>query len=230
MFLRQRATQAEYCDEPDLPARAVASNYHQLARFNRVVRVSDAFQRLLVRWLGSERVARLSILDLGAGDGWMGNAVTRWAARRGWDWRVTNLDLNPLALGLRTGPRNVAADACRLPFRDGSFDLVIASQMAHHLTETEVIGHFREAWRVTRDALYLTDVHRNPASLAVIWVVLKLLGTTPEFREDGLQSIRRGWRVGEWRRLAGEAAIAKPRIWISYGSRVMLQARKPARF
>ena len=55
MFLRERATQAEYCDQPGLPLEAVASNYRQLARFNETMLVADAFQRLLVRWLGRER-------------------------------------------------------------------------------------------------------------------------------------------------------------------------------
>jgi hypothetical protein len=226
MFLRERATQAEFCDQPGLPLEAVASNYRQLARFNETMRVSDAFQRLLVRWLGRERVMRLSILDLGSGDGWIGNAVTDWATRQGLNWRVTNLDLNPLGLGLRPGARNVTASVCQLPFQDGAFDLVISSQMAHHLSEVEVVSHFREAWRVTRDAIHLTDVHRNAGSLAVIWLVLKSLGVTTEFMADGLQSVRRGWRVDEWKSLARAAGIPDARIWLSYGSRVMLRARK----
>lgn len=226
MFLRQRATQAEYCDRPDLPLEAVTSNYQQLARFNRTMLVSDAFQRLLTRWLGRPRVANLSILDIGAGDGWIGRKISGWAARRGWKWQVTNLDLNPHSLGLHPHSRNVRASACSLPFEQNSFDVVIASQMAHHLTDAEVVAHFREAWRVTRDGVFFCDTHRNGGALLVLWMVLKLIRTTPEFRADGLQSVRRGWRVGEWRRLAAEAGIPGAQVWLSYGSRVMLQARK----
>jgi SAM-dependent methyltransferase len=226
MFLRQRATQAEYCDQPDLPLEAVRLNYRQLARFNRAMLVSDAFQRLLTRWLGRQRVKDLSILDIGAGDGWIGRKITRWAARRGWKWQVTNLDVNPHSLGLHPGPRNVRASACSLPFPEDSFHVVIASQMAHHLTDAEVVLHFREAWRVTRDGLFFSDAHRNGGALLVLWMILKLIRTTPEFRADGLQSVRRGWRVGEWRRLAAAAGIPDARVWLSYGSRVMLQARK----
>ena len=226
MFLRQRATQAEFCDQQNLPLEIVASNYRQLARFNETMLVTDVFQRVLARWLGRDHVERLSILDLGAGDGWIGQTITAWAADRGWIWRVTNLDLNPSALGLGPHPRNVAASVCALPFRDNSFDAVIASQMAHHLTDAETVAHFREAWRVTGDALFLADTHRNRAALLVIWAVLKRMRATPEFLADGLQSVRRGWRVGEWRRLAAQAEIPNPRVWLAYGSRVMLQARK----
>jgi 2-polyprenyl-3-methyl-5-hydroxy-6-metoxy-1,4-benzoquinol methylase len=180
--------------------------------------------KAVARWLGRDHVERLSILDLGAGDGWIGQTITAWAANRGWIWHVTNLDLNPSALGLRPHPSNVAASVCALPFRDNSFDAVIASQMAHHLSDAETVAHFREAWRVTGDALFLTDTHRNPAALLVIWAVLKRMRVTPEFLADGLQSVRRGWRVGEWRRLAAQAEIPNLRVWLAYGSRVMLQA------
>lgn len=226
MFFRQRATQAEYCDQPDLSREAVISHCLQLARFNRTMLVSDVFQRILTRWLGRTRVASLSILDLGAGDGWIGRKISAWAARRGWTWRVTNLDVNPHALGLHPGSRNVLASVCSLPFPAGSFDVVIASQMAHHLVEAEVVAHFREAWRVTGDGLFLSDAHRNEGAFLVLWLVLKLIGATPEFQADGLQSVRRGWRVNEWRRLAVQAGIPDAQVWLSYGSRVMLQARK----
>ena len=229
MFLSQRATQAEYCDRPDLPLSAVADNYRQLARFNRLLLVSDPFQRLLVRWLERGNVKRLSILDLGAGDGSVGRSIEAWARRHGWTWRVTNLDMNVGALWLNPGGRNVAGAVGALPFADNCFDVVIASQMTHHLTDEEAVQHFREAWRVTRDALFLTDAHRNAAALCVIWGVLRLMRVSPQFLSDGILSVRRSWRVGEWRELAARAGIPSARVWLYYGSRVMLQARKPRR-
>jgi len=111
MFLSRRATQAEYCDRTDLPSGEVADNYRQLARFNRFMLVSDPFQRLLVRWLGRGGVKTLSLLDLGAGDGSTGRSMEAWARSHGWDWRVTNLDLNIQALRL-----NPADATSRLPW------------------------------------------------------------------------------------------------------------------
>jgi len=226
MFLSQRATQAEYCDRPDLPVAEVADNYRQLARFNQNTMVSDVFQRVLVRWLGRANVKRLSILDLGAGDGYIGRTIAAWAKRYDWDWRVTNLDMNLAALRLGKGERRVVGSVCALPFAEDSFDVVIASQMTHHLTDEETVRHFREAWRVTRDALYLTDAHRNICALSAMWVLLRLMRMKPHFRSDGLLSVKRGWRVGEWRELAERAGIPRAKVSVYYGSRVLLQARK----
>jgi len=226
MFLSERAAQPEYCDQPNIPLAYLAENYRQLARLNRLVSVADPFQRLLVRWLGREQVAHLTLLDLGAGVGFFGQEIEAWARRHGWNWRVTSLDSSFPALTLGTHPRRVAASVCALPFDKASFDVVISSQMAHHLTEAEAVQHFREAWRVTRDALFLTDIHRNAGALFVIWFLLRTLRATPQFISDGLLSVRRGWRLGEWRALATRAGIPSPRVWLYYGSRVVLQARK----
>jgi len=228
MFLSQRALQAEYCDQPDLPLAEVAANYRQLARFNRLVLVADPFTRLLVRWLGRKRVARLTLLDLGAGDCSLADHLENWGRRHGWEWRVTSLDLNWRALGLRSRPRRVAGSVCALPFPDASFDVVIASQMAHHLTDAQTVQHFREAWRVTRDALFLADTHRNAGALCMVWALLRTLRVTPHFLSDGLLSVRRGWRLSEWRALAAQAGIPSARVSLYYGSRVFLQARKPS--
>jgi len=230
MFLRERATQAEYCDRPDISDGDLAANYHHLGRFNRLVHVADPFQRLLVRWIGRGNVSRLSILDLGAGDASLSAELEAWARHRGWDWRVTSLDhsLRALCLGqTQAWRRRVSADVCALPFGDDTFDVVIASQMTHHLTDEQTVQHFREGWRVTRDALFLTDAHRNIGALAVIWTMLKLMGVPRQFLADGILSVQRGWRVAEWQRLAEAAGVPRARVSVYYGSRILLQARKP---
>ncbi len=228
MFLRVRATQAEYCDRPDISDADLAANYDQLTRFNRLVHVADPFQRLLVRWVGRSHATHLKFLDLGAGNAALAAHLEPWAQRRGWDWRITSLDGSVRALRLGSTSRRVAADVCALPFADDTFDVVMASQMTHHLTEAQAVQHFSEAWRVTRDVLFLTDAHRNIGAAGVIWLILKILRVTPEFLSDGVISVRRGWRVAEWRRLADAAGIPNARVSVYYGSRIFLQARKSA--
>ncbi len=227
MFLSRRSAQAEYFDAPDRTAAEVADGYRLLARVNRLFHFAEPFQRHLPRSLGAERCRSLSVLDLGAGDGSLGRELTAWAAQRGWAWRVTSLDLNPLALRLNPGRPNVAACALALPFTDRSFDVVIASQMTHHIPQTEAVArHFREAWRVTRDTLFLNDLHRNCALFAMVWLATHLTRLPADLRSDGLVSVRRGWRIGEWQRLADEAGIPNANVWLHYGARIMLRARR----
>ena len=229
MFLSRRATQAEYFDAPDRSISEVSEGYRLLARVNRVFRFAEPFQRLIPQILGESRCRELTLLDLGAGDGSLGTELTAWASQRGWNWRVTNLDLNPLALRLNSSARNVAGSALALPFQESSFDVVIASQMTHHLgTDADVAQHFREARRVSRDAVLVYDLHRSLLMYSVIWLFLHAWGFPAHFRSDGLLSVRRSWRVSEWQALAKQAGLNGASVWREHGARVLLQARKTA--
>ena len=227
MFLKHRALQAEYFDSFDRPAAEVAQDYAMLARVNRVFSFATPFQTFVPKTLGETNCRSLSLLDLGAGDGSLGNELTRWAATRGWDWRVTNLDANIQPMRLTPRARCVAASVLALPFRDRAFDVVIASQMTHHLmSDEEACRHFREAWRVTGQMLFLSDLHRNVALYGVLWVLLRLHGFSEHFVSDGLLSVRRSWRVREWRALAARAGIPDARVWLYGGARLILQANR----
>lgn len=227
MFLKHRALQAEYFDALDRPVAEMVEGYAMLARVNRLFAFARPFQLFIPKVLGQERCRSLSLLDLGAGDGSLGDTLTRWAAKRGWDWRFTNLDLNAQALRLNPVSECVAGSVVALPFRDRSFDVVIASQMTHHLTpEEDVRLHFSEAWRVTGELLFLNDTHRNPILYSLLWVLLRLNRFPEHFRDDGLLSVRRSWRVGEWRTLARQAGIPDAKVWLYAGARLMLMANR----
>jgi SAM-dependent methyltransferase len=227
MFLSRRSTQAEYSDSPELPFETVAQNYADLGKINRLFAFAEPFQRPMVTWLGKANVAKLHLLDLGAGDGSLGRALEAWARNKNWDWKVTSLDFNRNALRLNPQGRNVIASVLSLPFADSTFDVVIASQMTHHLDRAEdVVQHFSEAWRVSRTGLFFTDLHRNPALLAMVWLSCLLRGLSREMRADGMISIKRGWRVAEWRNIADQAGLQNSKVWLYFGSRIILQARK----
>jgi SAM-dependent methyltransferase len=226
MFLRQRSNQAEYFDLPNRPEAEITASFRDLNRVNALFRFSHPFETVLPQWLGRKNCERLDILDVGAGTGLLGETLTTWAKQQGWNWRFTNLDTNPVALKIGNHPDSVVGSALHLPFTDGSFDLVVASQMTHHLTDEEVVQHWREAWRVTRDAIFICDLYRNARLYALVWLTLHLMRPGRTTLEDGLISVRRGFRRNEWRGLAVRAEIPGASIWRYHGTRIVLQARK----
>jgi hypothetical protein len=48
----------------------------------------------------------------------------------------------------------------------------------------------------------------------------------PTVLEDGLISVRRGFRRAEWREMAAQAGIPQVNVWRYHGTRIVLQARK----
>ncbi len=226
MFFHRRSTQAEFFDRPGLAESETAAAFRGLDRLNRVFQVGQPFAWNLPRWLGPERCRQLEILDIGAGTGLLGRKLSAWAARRSWRWRFTNLDSNPLALKAGAALRPVTASALALPFADNTFDLVVASQMTHHLTDAEVLPHLCEAWRVTRDALFICDLHRNAALYTLLWLTTRLLSRSKQVHDDALISVKRGFHLDELRQAAHQAGLAHPRVWLYHAARIVLQARK----
>ena len=229
-MLRERATEPEHFDDPARTPAELADAYRQLTRVNRVFRLDDPYTRILARWLGHDQCARLSILDLGAGDGWLGAQMEAWARREfGWEWRVTNLDLNSVSLQLNASPRNVVGSVLALPFQDECFDLVIASQMTHHLAdEAAVVQHFREAWRVARRGAFITDMKRSAFFYAMLWMAVRVLGLSPEMRADGLLSVKRSWNKRELESIVMRAGLNGAKVTSYFGTRLIVAARKPS--
>lgn len=227
MFFRRRSTQAEYFDFPRDEAEIIAG-FRDLDRLNRFFRFAHPFTSRIPPWLGQDSCKRLEILDVGAGSGLLGEQLSAWAKRRGWNWYFTNLDANPIAARLYSGQRRVVGSALELPFEDDRFDLVVASQMTHHLTEEQIVQHWREAWRVGRKGIFICDLHRNVGLYSMLLLGNHVLGIGEAIRDDGLISVRRGFHLNEWRELSRRAEIPA-QVSLYYGTRIILQARKASR-
>jgi 2-polyprenyl-3-methyl-5-hydroxy-6-metoxy-1,4-benzoquinol methylase len=226
LSLAQRSANLEHLDNPTNSALELAALHRQLQRLNKLFQFARPFQLFLPSLAGEERCRHLEILDVGAGTGHLGRELTAWAAGRGWTWHVTSVDVNERGLDLGDG-RRVVCSALSLPFASGCFDCVIASQMTHHLaTDSDVIAHFAEAWRVSRHAVLFSDLYRHPAVYLMVWSAALLAGCSRQIRDDGATSVARGFRVPEWEALARKAGIDAPRTSIYCGARILLQARK----
>ncbi len=227
MFLSERSAQAEYFDAPERTASELAEHYVWLNRINRITRFEWPFQRWLPRMLPEGTCRSMEILDIGAGEGELGRTLSVWAQTRGWDWRFTDVDLSAHACARNPNPRATVGSATALPFPDGSFDAVIATTMTHHLPSDDAVAlHFRQAARVSRGAVLVCDMQRSILFYGLLGALLRVCRAPREFREDGLISVRRGWRASEWRRLADQAGLPDARIWSEHGARVLLGVTK----
>lgn len=228
MLMGRRATQAEYFDDPGRTLEEVRAAHEWLARVNRITRFEWPFRTAVTRTLAPDDCRALTFLELGAGDGSLGRTLAGWAARRGWTWEFTSLDLSPHLPALNPGGCNVVGDACALPFADAAFDVVVASTMTHHLPDdAAVCRHFSEAARVARRLVVVSDMQRSPLLYAGLSVLLPVLRCPREFRHDGLLSVRRGWRPSEWRELARRAGLGEFEVRSELGLRLTLIRRAP---
>ena len=142
---------------------------------------------------GSSGIPGLTLLDVGAGSGDVSLAAAR-QLRSQVQIQVTLLDRMPGHLP-RNGVGTVAGDALALPFRDASFDLVTCSLLVHHLERPQIVRFVNEALRVTRVAVLLNDLRRDPLHLALVYAGFPLFSRVT--RHDGVASVRRAYTPEE---------------------------------
>ena len=148
-------------------------------------RYASAEARALLPWVRGPR-----LLDLGAGEGWVAEALRSRAPV----W-VCAVDVGPF--GLAAEPY-VVYDGARLPFGDGAFDTTLLSLALHHAETPEIV--LDEAVRVTRRRLLVVEsVYRD--RLERFWLDV-LDGRLNRYRHGGRMNVPLAFRrPEEWRAL-----------------------------
>jgi hypothetical protein len=86
-------------------------------------------------------------------------------------------------------------------------DVVLVSQLAHHLSRDSAVRLFRECDRVARRAVIVADLRRGRLGPLLFWAGARALGFDPVTVADGMTSIRRGYTVDELGGLLRQAGV-----------------------
>jgi SAM-dependent methyltransferase len=200
----------ELLDQPDADPAVVAESLRNIARANRWFGGAAAVRYGLARTLEPLRPgSTLSLLDLGTGMGDLPRAAVRWGAARGIRVTPVGLELSrsAAALAQASGVPTAVACAGAPPLRDKSVDIVLVSQVAHHLTHASVVHLLRTCDRLARRAVILADLRRHPLAPPSFWCGARLLRFDPVTVADGMTSLRRGFTRPELENLLAKAGI-----------------------
>jgi SAM-dependent methyltransferase len=201
-------------DDPEADRETLRSALDQIAAVN--------------RWLGARRALRLhlpwalpghkrgwSVLDVGTGAGDLVALISEWAGGRNTPIRIVALDLSAAVVDevrartrSRPGIKAVQADGLRLPFPDGTFDLVHLSMTLHHMDGPDLVPLLIETARVARGRVLVGELERCvPNYLGALLLAATLWRRNPITRHDGPLSVRRAFTAHELRALGSAAGL-----------------------
>lgn len=210
---RVRSAEPEWMDGENVSDAEFAACLADLAIVNGVTLarpptlafVAEAWRRVAGR--------RLTLVDIGYGQGDMLRAIGRAAMRRGIDIRLIGIDLNPrslpaarastppdLAIDYRTGDLFELAE-------DEPIDLVISSLVTHHMTDAEIIRFIGWMERRAQAGWFINDLHRHPVAYHGFRALAAAMRWHPFVRHDGPLSVARAFRRADWQRLLAEAGV-----------------------
>jgi SAM-dependent methyltransferase len=217
----------ELLDDPAADPAAVTETLRNIARSNRwfggTAAVLHGCRRLLA---GVAPGTMLSLLDLGTGAGDLPRAAIRWAARRGIKLEPVGLERNRVAAAVasRAGIPCAVGCAGAPPMQEKGVDLVLLSQVLHHLAPASVVRLLMTCDRLARRGVIVADLRRGRLGPLAFWVGARALRFDPMTRADGMTSLRRGYTPAELGRLLTAAGI-KARIERRPGYRLVASWR-----
>jgi len=208
----------EMMDLPDADPAELARTLSDLAWINRWLGGSRLVCRHLSRLL-EDRATSLRILDVATADADIPRAILRWGRRRNLSIEIEAVDHHDQILRLAR-QRSTAypeirvrnADALSLPYPEGSFDIVIASLVLHHMEGEDQVRLLRELYRVARRAVLVNDLRRGYWPFVVTWASLHALSRSRLILHDGPLSVRRAFLPEELLALARGAGWTRTRV------------------
>jgi ubiquinone/menaquinone biosynthesis C-methylase UbiE len=207
----QRHVIAELLDDDLGTTAEIASTLADLRHINDWFGGTRTTTSLLRRVAHETGCRQMSVLEVGAGAGDLPLAARRTLAHEGIELEVTLLDRKPSHLPAN-GTAAIVGDALQMPFRDGAFDVVSCSLLAHHFEPDTLQQFAREALRVCRRAVLINDLIRSRMHLFLVYLGLPLFRSRITWH-DAPASVRRAYTQDEIRSLL--TAIPAKRIEIS---------------
>jgi 2-polyprenyl-3-methyl-5-hydroxy-6-metoxy-1,4-benzoquinol methylase len=217
-------------DGPDFGREQVVDTFRFLVPVNRLfggIRPALSFFQQESRTWDRRQIYR--ILDAGCGVGDVALALTKWARRSGFRLRIDAVDRHPAAIELGLERCRAYPEIeffCRdvLQYGDGEYDYVHASQFVHHFADEEVVPLLRHFLAMCRCKVVINDLARTPLAYLATW--LFTLVTSPVFRHDARQSVKRGFKLEELRELLADGGINDFRLERRFFYRILLVVNK----
>lgn len=233
MLFRARSYELEHLDTGDYTPAEYEGCLVELRRINEWLGDSRAFTGTMFPEIARANLNSFSLLDVGAGSGYLLRVAAREARTRNLQARLTGLELDARATQAIVEEsrdfdeiRAVRGDALRLPFADDAFDFAVCSLFTHHFTDDGVVRVLTEMARVARRRIFAIDLHRHAVAYLLYTTVGKIFLHNRLIREDGALSIRRSFKPDELRELARQAGLEEIEVRRHFPFRLVLSGRK----
>jgi len=215
-----RTDEREIMDDFTLEGKALRTNLDILASINKWLggnQVSlNGIQKLIKKL---PRAQKLVIVDLGCGNGDMLRRVSKLGDRIGYQFKLMGIDANKDSIQYATllslGYKNITFHQMNIfseEFKDLTYDIALSTLFLHHLNDEEIIDKLSLLNKQARVGIVVNDLHRNKVAY-FLFNIISFFINNKIIRNDGLVSIRRGFKKDELVNFANKLQIKSDIRW-----------------
>ncbi|HET8854780.1 MAG TPA: methyltransferase domain-containing protein [Salinimicrobium sp.] len=185
-------------------------------------------------WLGGDRVTlggvkeiidrtsrkeTISIADIGCGNGHMLRELSKWGKRERIKLELTGIDANPNAVSIA---KRLSGDYKDISYRvlnifspdlrEMQFDVILCTLTLHHFKDEQIPEVLRNFLDISRIGVVVNDLQRSKTAYWLFTLFCAAFVSNPIAREDGLISIRRGFKRSDLQKYSADISVAPVEI------------------
>ncbi len=199
MDISIRSTELELMDAPDLGKRELREALLDINRCNLWLGGVAITKKAVARLMKNNPKKSYTILDVGCGDGFMLRQLAEGLQKEGIRVDFVGVDINNNILDIaeqesQRFPNITYRNLDVLTASDLECDILICTLMLHHLEETQIPRFLKRFTEIANVGVIINDLERNATAHFLFKAFSFLFLSSPVAKNDGLVSIRRGFR------------------------------------
>lgn len=206
---RNRLRQLEQMDDPQVPVTLMKQVFKDLERTNILLGGHHITLGAIDRLLLAKGIQDPVIIDAGCGDGLLIRLIADHFRLKGLRSQLIGIDQNISAVSLaraycKAYPEIsvIRADLLSFDLKEYKPQIVVCSLTLHHFSDRQIPGLLDNWSRAASLGIIINDLHRNPLPYYLFQLFSAIFIKTKIAKEDGLISIRSGFRKKELLRFA----------------------------
>ena len=230
-MFQKRSEKLERIDTGDYTTEEYERFLREISFINHYLGDVRALKKTLFHEIEKKNLKQFSVLDVGAGSGEFLREIAKFARKTNRKAQLYGLELNEISADsiLRESKdfaeiNSIRGDALQLPFAEKSFDFTICSLFTHHFTDEKIVEILAEMNRVSRQGIFVIDLHRHPFAYFSYKIFCKAFRISKLVTEDGSLSVLRSFKTDELAQLAEKANLQNVEIKRVFPFRLVLNS------
>lgn len=211
--MTHRSKEEEIMDDLDMSGDILIDSLDKIATINQWLGGNKLTVSGILKLLRDTPKDRpISVVDLGCGNGDMLRALAKVGEKLGYKFDLLGIDANQAtidyAIELSTAFDNIRyikMDVLTDEFADIDYDVALCTLFLHHFEDDVAFDFVKALESKAKIGVIINDLHRHPLAY-YLFRLITLPVNNYMMKQDGMLSIRKGWRREDFEKFAHRLA------------------------